>query len=400
MEKNSYRKPVWQPFIITVLGTAIGVALTFVVNGVVARRNKEQAQRLTAIMVIHDIDNTIDILKSWKEREEEGQKLYAYVYDHKDQKECIPVDTLNTVLDLLVRSNAEYHFDTSKEKIFNSDVDVWQNLENIKFIDNVQAIFYERQRLLDLSSTEDWFLEPIPSEEYMPIVMGNGWSTEDEYQALRWAFLKEKMQETRVSYFMNVVFYRISTLSDYINRFTLLNDENKFIMGITDQELDNYVNNISNKGMALTRTKLPGNWLFAHKEQRIEYDFQSDNDFSITNFISYNFTRTRYGSGIIKARLMYTGTWAFQEDSLVLTLDINSLDVEMDPSGIEVKENMQDSLSSLMNRYREYLLKQVHEDLLAQGDRKTYKARLDSSNDKMEWTDAGGEIRYLKRMEK
>ncbi len=47
----------------TVLGTAIGVALTFIVNGAVARHNKEQAQRLTAIMVIHDIDNSVKIVK-------------------------------------------------------------------------------------------------------------------------------------------------------------------------------------------------------------------------------------------------------------------------------------------------------------------------------------------------
>ena len=47
----------WKQFFISVLGTAIGVALTFIVSGMLERRHKAQAQRLTAIMVIHDIDN-------------------------------------------------------------------------------------------------------------------------------------------------------------------------------------------------------------------------------------------------------------------------------------------------------------------------------------------------------
>ena len=346
MEKKSENRINWRQFLVSVLGTSIGVALTFLVNGLMERRNQQQAQRLTAIMVIHDIDNTIEILKSWKEREEEGQKLYAYVMDHKDQKESLPADTLSSVLNLLVRSNSVDHFDTSKEQIFNSDVDVWQNLGNMKFIDNVQDIFYERQRLLDIASTEEWFLEPIPSEEYMAIIMGTGWVTEEGFNAARWAFLKEKLQEKRVAYFINVAFSRVSYLSDYIDKFTRLNDENKFIMGITDKELDDYVNSLSNQGIALSRADLPGRWLFAKKEQRLNYDFHADNSFTITNVLASEFTKTRYWSGIIKAQLTYGGNWAIQGDSLILNYDFDTVDIQMDSSGIEVQENMKDTLSS------------------------------------------------------
>ena len=44
MEKKTTRKKIdWQQFFITVIGTAIGVALTFVVSGILERRNKAQA---------------------------------------------------------------------------------------------------------------------------------------------------------------------------------------------------------------------------------------------------------------------------------------------------------------------------------------------------------------------
>ncbi|MBR4826892.1 MAG: hypothetical protein IKZ91_03305 [Bacteroidales bacterium] len=399
MDKNSKTKLDWRQFFISVLGTAIGVALTFIISGKVERRNQEQAQRLTAIMVIHDIDNTIDILKSWKEQEEEGRKLLAYLQDHKDQKDPIPSDTLSEVFDLLVRSNAEvYHFDTSKEKIFNSDVDIWQNLGNMKFIDNVQDIFNQRQQLLDLTNTTEWFSKPIPQDEYMQIIMG-GWATEQLFNEQRWSFLKKKLQENRVSYYISLANYRVSSLSEYIDRFSLLNDENKFIMGITDREMDNYVNSISNKGIALTRSALLGHWLFSKKEQRLEYDFRSDNTFTITNNLVSEFTRTRYWSGIIKAKLIYDGAWSLQRDSLIMTIDVNKLDVQMDPSGIEVKENMQDSLSSWIQRYRDYLHGRFRDDLSKKTDNIVYQVRLDSSKDKMEWTGANGEVRYIKRMD-
>ena len=132
-EKTKIGKFDWERFLITVIGTAIGVALTFIVNGSVARRNKAQAQRLTAIMVIHDIDNSIDIVKKMKEEEERNGELLRFALKQRDQLEGMPFDTLASVLGVLVDSGSDFSFDTSKEKIFNSDLDTWQNLGNMAF---------------------------------------------------------------------------------------------------------------------------------------------------------------------------------------------------------------------------------------------------------------------------
>ena len=80
MEKKSiYKKIDWQEFFISVIGTAIGIAITFIVDGMLERRNKAQAQRLTAIMVIHDIDNSIDIVKEMREEEERNGELLRFM---------------------------------------------------------------------------------------------------------------------------------------------------------------------------------------------------------------------------------------------------------------------------------------------------------------------------------
>lgn len=397
MEKKTTRKKIdWQQFFITVIGTAIGVALTFVVSGILERRNKAQAQRLTAIMVIHDIDNTVNIFQSWKDNEEKGKALLMYALEHKDQKEAIPSDTLMNVLNLLVRSKTEYHFDTSKEQIFNSDADTWQNLENMKFIDNVQEFFYERQRFLEIANNAEWFREPIPDEEYMQVIMNSGWVTEEEYFTELWAFLRDKLQDKRVAYYINVSHARVEALTQYIDKFTLLNEENKFIMGITDQELEDYVNSLHNNGIALTKGDLPGRWLFASRDQNMEYTFHSDNTYTYSNAKNSSYVKTPYWSGVYTVKVTYKGTWALQRDSLVLTPDYTSSDVLLDPSGIVVEKDGEKNLADWLNQYQETTLNYFREE-----DDKEYqyaiKARLDSSRDKMEWTEADGTVRYLKR---
>ncbi len=397
MEKKTTRKKIdWQQFFITVIGTAIGVALTFVVSGILERRNKAQAQRLTAIMVIHDIDNTVNIFQSWKDNEEKGKALLVYALEHKDQKEAIPSDTLMNVLNLLVRSKTEYHFDTSKEQIFNSDADTWQNLENMKFIDNVQEFFYERQRFLEIANNAEWFREPIPDEEFMQVIMNSGWATEEEYFTELWAFLRDKLQDKRVAYYINVSHARVEALTQYIDKFTLLNEENKFIMGITDQELEDYVNSLHNNGIALTKGDLPGRWLFASRDQNMEYTFHSDNTYTYSNAKNSSYVKTPYWSGVYTVKVTYKGTWALQRDSLVLTPDYASSDVLLDPSGIVVEKDGEKNLADWLNQYQETTLNYFREE-----DDKEYqyavKARLDSSKDKMEWTEADGTVRYLKR---
>ncbi|MBR3527981.1 MAG: hypothetical protein IKN88_09460, partial [Bacteroidales bacterium] len=103
-EKTKIGKFDWERFLITVIGTAIGVALTFIVNGSVARHNKAQAQRLTAIMVIHDIDHSIDIVKKMKEEEERNGELLRFALKQRDHLEGMPFDTLASIPDVLVDS--------------------------------------------------------------------------------------------------------------------------------------------------------------------------------------------------------------------------------------------------------------------------------------------------------
>lgn len=383
---------------VTVLGTAIGVALTFVVDGMMARHNKEQAQRLTAIMVIHDIDNSIDVLKNLKEKEEQNGELLRWALKQRDQLEGMPSDTLYNVLSFLADSDLDFRFDTSKEKIFNSDLDTWQNLGNMAFLDNVQSFYHDRQELQDAFNQSTMWQRPIPDEEFMQFIMGTGWVTAEEFVAALLPFLKEKLHETKVAYYINVSASRLNSMTQVIDYWTELNDLNKFLMGITDRELEEYVSNINKKGVSLTRSKLLGRWVLAEGDQTKKYDFHGDYGYDFSMDYSSAFIKTQFFSGKLKWSMSYRGKWAFQGDSLVLTPDYNTADVTVDPNGLVPEENMQDSLDAWVNRSREHTMNNL-KGMADSGDKLTVKARLDSSNDKMEWTEADGRVRYLKRKE-
>lgn len=398
MEKKTKRRFDWDSFFVTVLGTAIGVALTFVVSGILERRNKAQAQRLTAIMVIHDIDNSIDIVKKMKEEEERNGELLRFALKQRDHLEGMPFDTLAGVLDVLIDSRSVFSFDTSKEKIFNSDLDTWQNLGNMAFLDNVQTFYHYRKRAQDAMNESTVWERPIPNEEYMQLIMGSGWVTEEEFAAILQPLLEEKLHENRVVYYINVSSSRLDYLTQLIDYWTGLNDENKFLMGLTDQELEDYVNNINKKGVSLTKSKLLGHWVLTIGEQTDEYDFHGDHRYDFSVDYASSFRQMRFFAGRLKMTLSYSGEWTFQGDSLVLTPDYNTADMTVDPSGMVPEENMQDSLDAWVNRYREQSIERIKE-MADKGEKRTVKASMDSSNDKMEWTESDGTVRYLKRKE-
>ena len=396
MEKKTKARFDWGQFLVTVLGTAIGVALTFVVSGILERRNKEQAQRLTAIMVIHDIDNSVKILQDMKAEEASNGELLRFVLKQRDHLEGVPYDTLGSALSMLADSYSDFSFDTSKEKIFNSDLDTWQNLGNMAFLDNAQSFYHSRKSLQDGVNQSMMWKKPIPDQEYMQFIMGTGWVTAEEYFAALCPFLQEKLHQDRVVYYINVSSTRVDQMTQMIDYWTGVNDENKFLMGITDRELEDYVNHITRKGSSLTRSKLLGHWVLTVGDQTNEYDFHGNHAYDFAIDYASSFIKSMYFSGRVKMKLSYRGQWAFQGDSLVLTPDYNTADVTVDPSELVPEEHMQDSLDAWVNRYREQGMASFR-TMAEKGERLTVKARLDASKDKMEWTEADGRVRYLKR---
>ena len=97
--------PLQKDFIINVLGTMLSIALTFGVNAMVSSKKKLEAKRLTAMMVIADIDKSIETLKAIQEEDEQGYLAAKYTLENIDSIDNVgyPMDdTLYIVYNYLL----------------------------------------------------------------------------------------------------------------------------------------------------------------------------------------------------------------------------------------------------------------------------------------------------------
>ena len=388
-EKKKKSRNHWGiQFLISVLGTAIGVGLTFAVNNNMENRKKAQAQRLTAMMVIHDIDETIDQIKKMKEDMESGYNKTLYVMEHFDQLDSVPDDTVYYTVEYLLSRDHDFRFDMSKEKIFHSSPDTWQNLGSMKFIDNVQSFYFDRQSIQETMNKSDIWREPIPMNEYEKIqVLNDDHLTVDQYveqyNLLIREFLKEKLDDKQVQQYISYSAWRLTELLRIIDEWTNKNNENKFLMSITDEELEDYVNSIYQNGIALTEKSLIGTWIHSSTDEYAsEYEFSKDHVYSMRNNSAVTVNLPFY-QGKIRFDIKENGTWRLEGDSLIQCVDLESIDVEVDVNDVALTPEKQDMLDNWIEEYRTNVLNYFVEDAKS-NSRIARFARLDASHDKME----------------
>jgi hypothetical protein len=148
--------------LLTILGTAIGVGLTFFVNDKVEDAHRRSAQRETAIMAVCDIDEIIKGLKEELHLEDSLFKVTMYVATHQELIDSLPIDTLDMAFKYLYDDPTvlkEWTADT-KENAFNSGIDARMNLGNNQFYDNVQSCYYVRRSLMKVMEDAPMFQRP------------------------------------------------------------------------------------------------------------------------------------------------------------------------------------------------------------------------------------------------
>ena len=407
-DNKKERKSWWMQFLISVVGTAIGVGLTFAVSNKIENRKKEQAQRLTAMMVIHDIDVSIERVKSTKDNMEEQYNAVIYAMSHLDQIDDLPQDTLILALTYIVSDEKGYSFDMSKEKIFNSSPDTWQNLGSMKFIDNVQSFYFNRQSFIDTYDNSIYWQRPVMTRELEQINILDESLSVEQYQKLYFArlrqFLKEKLAETNVQNYIAYAALRLQGIDDMIGRWIRLNNENKFLMSITDEELEDYVNSINRTGVAIKDENLIGTWKVSSSDDITEeWEFKEDHTYTVSGNQIRN-ANMPFARGKIKISFTTDGTWAIEGDSLIQVMDWDKYNPVIDGSGMKALPGRQEMLDNFMNEYEKSLTDFISNNS-GRKDRNAYGACMDASGDKIELkkmkTEEKGkmdvEIQYLKR---
>ena len=393
--------------LLTILATTISIVLTFGTAHFLELRQADQARRQTAMMLIHDIDKSVDVLDVLAKSEEEQKAAIQYVLDHFDQIESLPMDTLSTAVSMLgtIFIDGKY-FDDSKEKVFNSGQETWKNLDDVSFVDNMES-FYEDRRYVETVITQapQWKY-PMTQEEYYDWVVQIN-SSDQSPQAAYAALLKEKLSDPKIKYYIDYSAYRARYLRNYAQSWKRLSDRNKFIMDIDDDELAEYIKKSQQSGRTVSNSDIIGRWeLEASGIDMRYYDFTKSGSFSIESVRRY---ANPFYSGDIIITSTYGGKWEIKEDSLTLNYSPEKVKTKVDRSGITYRAEMRDSVETFIkNHFQE---KELAEGLRKQCEslkKTTYGISINKSGDKLEmvhgqtenYGNKNGSYFYLKRSNK
>jgi hypothetical protein len=145
----------WKELALTFIATTISIVLTFGTAHYLEWRQKVANGRLMAMMVIHDMDNTVETLTKLASEQVKMAEMAQYLMGNQERLESVYIDSLEKVLNGLVaddNSPQQYRLDESSEMVFLSSQDSWKDIDNATFIDVVQQFYVARHAPMTTST--------------------------------------------------------------------------------------------------------------------------------------------------------------------------------------------------------------------------------------------------------
>lgn len=370
-------KSWWKDFVIGMLATAVGVGLTFEVNSLVERHNHRQAQRQAAMLAIYDINETIRELRTDRQREDAFFQAAMYLYTHPEELESVSMDTLWMAAEYLTFTPAytPEWYDDSTEKVFTSGMDILSNLGDITFYDNIQECYMKRRNLLNCIQMSATFKKPITEDfvtEYRKRVATadlnyNGMMSQKAMAGL----IREMCRVPEVPLYMQKYLTRDRLFQQLIDDLVNINQENQFIMNISNEDMQRFVERHVNQTMPAKSGMLIGCWSTSHDRQDITYTFRKDRTVTSATDMVWKigvYVEQEDVNVSILAPLSFSidGQWTLDGDSLRLsfdpaTVEISSFSLDFSSLPKAALERAKDSMAIYQQQYQEAVKQQIQE---------------------------------------
>ena len=404
---NQKSTNIVKELLLTTIATTISIILTFGTAHYFEQKQKKADARLMAMMVIYDMDNTARQLREAGENNTNQAWFARYVWENFARLDSIEEDMMKPAVSYIVQESSaqrDYPLDDSSEKIFLSSQDSWKNINNPGFIDAVQHFYVERHQFFDLINSSPEFQKPISSDEHFRFLAG----CKDIMHFYRQSLidrLREFMPRKEVQLYLLFSNSRRGTLKDFAVHIEQTSTKCKFMMGITDQELDEYVKSQQKAGKRPKIKELMGKW-YLKKERSVEdyYEFSTDRTYKK---IYHAYMGTSDFDGLAELMQIETGTWELRGDSLFTTRE-PAVKFNLDTSQITAKPGKEAETRGFKNYWNNYYSNQ--EKAAAAGGPVTdnYAVSIDETETKLElkWTTTNEDGKettssvYLMRLDK
>lgn len=130
---------LWKTLLLTFLGTTMSILLTFGTSQLVSQHRKVQERKLTALMVMGNIDKFANKVDEIADGLAERDTLAAYQLR-------IPIDSLDSpeyepIVTYKVRSLPVINYDKTAESIFANSTGIWRSSKDFGFVNWVGTCF-------------------------------------------------------------------------------------------------------------------------------------------------------------------------------------------------------------------------------------------------------------------
>lgn len=337
MEKENKADYGWlKSLLLSILGTFIGVGLTFYADRTVEKRQQKKAQRETAIMAVCDIDEIIQGLKDEKQKEDSLYQVAFYVSMHLEKIDSMSMDTIIMALAYIYENRAKvkpWTVDT-KENAFNSGMDARMNLGSNRFYENVQSCYYVRRQLMKFMEDNKEFQRPLTEEGFEQLELQLKPEDMDffgnpNWEARKW-MVKQIFEQKKTLRYLSNVFSRRNTYTNGIRNLEMLNKENKLLMDISDKEIEDYLNrNSAVLFETPTEDMLEGAWDYDMNDNKQTYIFHQGGatELIMDLFIDLNLDLREENMHVtvpIPHTIHIDGRWELAGDSLKTVFDKES----------------------------------------------------------------------------
>lgn len=384
--------------LIGIVGTSIGVGLSFTVNRMVENHKQQKAQRETAIMAVYDIEEILRQVKEEKELEDSLFEVTMYVSTHPEEMETMSEDTLRMVITYLLDDPTVvkgWTVDT-RENAFNSSMDARRNLGSAQFYDNVQACYQVRRELKQYVENTQAFKRPLSSEDYEQFLLQLAPEEIDYSSSLPQPqaaapFLKLLFQKRASALYLKRYFQRRGAYRSTAINLERLNRENKYLMNIGDKDMKEYVRQNVDRQQPATTKLIEGTWEMTEEDESRTYKFYAD---STTEMIANSFNQIELALQAEKTvvyittplTLLMKGKWALKGDSIVVTFDNEtfeylSFDVDWSNLPKAALERAKDSMEIKEQGLKDYSLQVIKQ----RNFNFSRKVTLDISGNTMLW---------------
>lgn len=232
-----------------ILGTTISLIVTIVAAQILERNHRAKDRRLSAMMVMSNIESYAQILESAYDYMEHADTVSAWLLNLPLEK----VDSLdqNSLLSLMdeVMYIPIFVYDKTTEGIFSDDIETWKNMGNFQFIDNVGKCFSNMHTI-----EEEWTAFSEEMDEVRDAVLYHP----EQYTGSSWGskYLNNPLFRQILRNFHN----RRCWLQNKIEKIRYHNYVNMVTIGITEQELLEFIE-MREKEVEVDRDK-PGDIIY------------------------------------------------------------------------------------------------------------------------------------------